>query len=206
MELRDYVAIVRRYQIMLWTIVVISTLAVGIYTSRQPWRHEGSVVLYVTQSTTQPNSTSTYQYDNYYALSSAGLYADQVKTFFSDPGFVSKVFARANEGLPDVSSTQIAQIFIAKSFDPASAVEVTFDDSDATRVTNVLNAAADEVTQETQSLQTAGAARSITVTHNAPYVHGYQSSVLLMSVIAALVSACASLALIFLIEFGRPRK
>ena len=204
MELHDYVAIVRRYQLLLWGIVIVSTIVVGTYTAQQTERHEGSLMLYVTQAT-QPVSATSYQYDNYYTLEGAGLYADQVKAHFVDPGFVAKVFARANEGLPDVRLSRLAQVFVSKKFDPA-AVQVTYDDVDANRVTNVLKAAATELTLETQSLQSNGVARSLNITNSDPYVRAYKPSVLVSSVIAAIVSACASLALIFLIEFSRPRK
>jgi len=205
MELRDYVAIVGRYKWLFWGVVLISTLAVGYYTAGQPKRFEGSVTLYVSQSTPPVTQADQNQYGNYYAIQGAGLYANELKSFITDPAVVSRVFTRAGYGLPDLRLTRLGQVFVTKAVEP-SGVQISYDDSSADRVTNLLKAAADELMGQTKSIQSAGAGQALVVTSTDPYVQSYVSSPMIAAAVAAVVSAALAMTLILLIDLGRAKR
>lgn len=205
MELRDYVAIVGKYKWLFWAVVLVSTIAVFMYTNSQPKRFEGSVTLYVSQSLPVNTPNEQNQYGNYYAIQGAGLYAGELKAFITDPAVVSNVFARAGYGLPDVRLARLGQVFVAKPVEPAG-IQISYDDSSNERVTKLLTAAADELTAQTKAIQSANAAQALVVTHTDPYVQAYQVSAAIAAVVAAIVSAALMIALILLIDLSRPKK
>ncbi len=206
MELADYLAIVRRSLGRLVGIVVVATVLTAWLVGRAPERTEGSVTATVFQAVpVQTQATTPYQFDSFYTLQAVSLYADEVKAMLLDPAFVAGVFADAHVALPTRRLTDTARILTIKKQDPA-AVQIQFDDATHETVLAVLTAVSTRLEAATAALQAKGAVANVRLSVAPVYVVNYHGSVLLASAIAFVASLFAGLALIFLIEFARPRR
>lgn len=206
MELADYLAIVRRSLRLLIAMVLIATGLTAWLTARQPERTEGSITATVYQATpAQTQATTPYQFDSFYTLQGASLYADEVKAMTIDPAFVAGVFAEARAPLPTKRLAQTARLFTVKKQDPATVV-IQYDDANYDTVVGVLSSVGKQLEQATAALQANGAIGNVRLDVAPVYVVSYHSSVLLASSIGFVASFGLGLTLIFLVEFARPRR
>lgn len=205
MEFADYLAIVRRSLGLIALIVVVATGLTAVMTARQPTRTEGSLTATVFQVVpAQTTATTPYQFDSFYTLQGASLYADQLKAMSVDPAFVASVFAQAHALVPAHRLVQLGRLLTVKKQDPAT-IQLIFDDSDAPKVVAVLAAAGQQLQDATARLQASGAVTNVRLEIAPAYTMTYHQSVLLSSVIALVASIVLALSLVFILEFARPQ-
>lgn len=205
MELRDYLAIVGRYQRFLASFVVLVALITAFLVARQPTHYEGSLTVTAFQDVpTQTESSTPYQFDSFYTLQTAGLYADHMKSRFADPSFVGTVFERANAPLPVKRLARLSRIFLARKQDPAS-VQITVDDTDEARVTRLLASAGAQLAAELSQLQRDQALTAMHLQVGEPIVVAYHGSVAIAGLVAAIASLLTGVALVLSYDVVRPR-
>ena len=205
MEFADYLNVVRRSAGLLIGIVIVATGLTATLVARQPTRYEGAVSATVYQVVpVQTQANTPYQFDSFYTLQGASLFAEQLKAKFSDPAFVAEIFTQAQLGAPARRLVDVGRAFTTKRYDPAT-VQIQFDHLSRETVTAALTAAGKQLQAATATLQANGTASAVRLDVGQPYVLSYQSSVGLTSAIAFVASLFVGLSLIFLVEFARPR-
>ena len=206
MELRDYLELIRRHRAVVVGIVVLATASVMAMTAREPQHYEGSATVTVFQDApAQTQVTAPYEFDGFYTIQAAGLYADQLKGRVNDPSFVARVFDRARANLPTTRLSRTGRVLVAKKVDP-SAIVVQYDSVDRDQVASVLSQAMVILKEETASLQADGGLTSIRLRTGEPLIFSYHSSVLMAGMLAAVVSFILTIIAVFVVESAKPRR
>ncbi len=93
-EFRDYLNMYWRQRLMIAIVVVVATIATWVTASAQPVRYAASESFAINRINRQ--NTTAYQYDDYYALQAADLFAQTVVSWFSTPSILQEAYVKAN--------------------------------------------------------------------------------------------------------------
>lgn len=151
MELRDYLQIINRSKGLIALITLLITAAVIGWSVAQPVKYESSATIVVNK----PNPVSQrdvafYQYDKYYSIQAASLYADTLAAWLSSPGTAKEIYEKAGLPVPDVNLKKLSRIFKPRRLPPVS-LSIAVKDQDRTKAEKLVNASIailDERTQE----------------------------------------------------------
>lgn len=156
MELRDYFKLIGRHKVIFWTIVVLCGLSAVIWTSIQPKSYLASTTFTVNKSSSisQKDST-TYLFDNYYNIQSAGLFSQIVTTWFESPSLVTEIYQKAGLPVPNVSQKKLAKTFKAIREEPAT-INVNLTGTSPEELNKLLNSAATVLQEKTDELGKTG--------------------------------------------------
>lgn len=94
MELRDYLKVYWSQRWMIVSFVLVATVVAAVVAGTRPERTGASVSFAINR--TNREATTQYQYDGYYALQAADLFAQTVVSWFSTPSVLQEVYQRAN--------------------------------------------------------------------------------------------------------------
>lgn len=117
MELRDYLNILKKS----WFLIFISILIFGfggyISALKKVPLSQGIVTFYVFQ---KPEASTSYKYDNYYALSSTTIVIDQITGIILSPNTVLEVYQKNNANVPEQNFKKLAKIFQLQKNSPTA--------------------------------------------------------------------------------------
>jgi len=158
MELFHYFRVHGRY----WRLSVVSflaILAVGYtWAYTRPSRFQTSVALVVRQSQSQP--TEDYQFDGYYALQSADIFAQTVVSMLQAPSVVVEIYERAGMATQPRSWRSLSDRFKAKK-QSAQNILVSYTTPSAEEATKLADALTGVLTSRITSLNSAANSKSV---------------------------------------------
>lgn len=149
MGLEELVRFFRRWGRMVAAVTLVAALVAVIAVATRPKRLEASLAFAVNRINREP--TADYQFDGYYALQAADLYAQTVVSWFATPAVVRDIYATA--GLePDLTSqSAFASKFRTKRYS-AQNIVVRFSESDVERARKLASAVTDTLRKRTATL------------------------------------------------------
>ncbi len=134
MELRDYIKIYWKQRALISLIVLVSTVTAVAVAATRPERTAVSVSFAINR--TNREETTQYQYDGYYALQAADLFAQTVVSWFSTPSVILDVYQQAHLD-PAIKSIQsLPSRFSVRKYS-AQNIVVKFTESDKDRATTL---------------------------------------------------------------------
>ncbi|OGY78689.1 MAG: hypothetical protein A3B74_04930 [Candidatus Kerfeldbacteria bacterium RIFCSPHIGHO2_02_FULL_42_14] len=129
MEFKDHIRIIKNYKkfIVSFTVVVIAGAAIIAWA--MPERFKTSVAFAINRGEVQ--QTTDYQYDGYYVLRAAELYAQNIVSWFLTPSFLVEVYEKAKIPPEITNLERFGNRFKTKQYSPQNIV-VTFTVNDRT--------------------------------------------------------------------------
>lgn len=110
MELKDYLKIISRSWLTIGLVAVIFGIIGFVWAKRQVPTNQAITTFLVTQKP-QTTSSSTFGYDNFYALSASAVVADQISALASSPNLVIEVYRKLNLTVPTVDPRRLTKVF-----------------------------------------------------------------------------------------------
>jgi hypothetical protein len=158
MGLEELVRFFRRSGRLVAATTLVAALAAGAVAVTVPKRVEASLAFAINRINRE--ATVDYQFDGYYALQAADLYAQTVVSWFSTPAVVRDIYAAA--GLtPDLESqSAFASKFRTKRYS-AQNIVVRFTEPDADRARQLATAVTDTLRKRTATLNETADRKSI---------------------------------------------
>ena len=123
MELRQFLKIIQKNLILILILGFIFALGAGLYLKVKPLTYQ--VFFGITVSQAGKDSTSDYQYDNYYSGQAIDLFSDSLEQFFKDRQLITEVYNEAGINLADLSLRSRANLIKGRKMAPAY-LSVTF--------------------------------------------------------------------------------
>lgn len=156
MELRDYFKLIGKHKVIFWTIVILCGLSAFIWTKVQPKSYLASTTFTVNKSSSiKQKDSTTYLFDNYYNIQSAGLFSQIVTTWFESPSMVTEIYQNAGITVPNVSQKKLSKTFKAIREEPAT-INVNLVGTSKEDLNKLLNSAAVVLQQKTNDLGKSG--------------------------------------------------
>jgi ElaB/YqjD/DUF883 family membrane-anchored ribosome-binding protein len=158
MGLEDLIRFVRRSgALVLLTTVVAGGVAAAV-ASAQPKAVETSITFAVNRVNREP--TPDYQYDGYYALQAADLFAQTVVSWLSTPAVVRDIYAEADIPVNARSLADYSGRFRTKKYS-AQNITVRFTEADESTARTVATAVVATLQERTASLNETSDEKSI---------------------------------------------
>lgn len=123
MEFKDHIRIIKSYRYFIIIFTVLFILGAGIIAWRIPARYKTSIAFSINRGEVQ--ETPDYQYDGYYVLRAAELYAQNIVSWFLTPSFLVEVYDRAKIPTDITNLERFGSRFKTKQYSPQNIV-VTF--------------------------------------------------------------------------------
>lgn len=202
MTLKKYFQILgKRIWIFIITIVIL-LLATYIFSVVAPDKYSGSLSVYtlITQEQIPQNQGEFYQYDNYYIFRSSELFADTVITWLKDPVSVAKIYAQADETLPEVGLKKYSRLIQTKKNEPA-AVQVTIQSENRDFVDKLIISTRNFIDTKVDDWEKKGLLENTNVDISEPIIIKEKVSILFNLAIALVVSVVLGLALVYFTEY-----
>jgi capsular polysaccharide biosynthesis protein len=156
MELKDYFKLIAKHKAIFWTIVVLAGISALVFTTAQPKSYLASTTFTVNKSSSiQQKDSTTYLFDNYYNIQSAGLFSQIVTTWFESPSLVTEVYDNAGIPVPAVSQKKLSKTFKAIREEPAT-INVNLTGTNKEDLNKLLNSAAQVLQEKTDQLSKNG--------------------------------------------------
>lgn len=134
MELRDYIKVYWNQRWLIATIVIIGTGLTLIVAGTRPERTGVSVSLAVNRINRV--ATAQYQYDGYYALQAADLFAQTVVSWFSTPSVLREIYQQGDLDPAIQSINSLPSRFSVRKYS-AQNIVVKFTETDVNRAERV---------------------------------------------------------------------
>jgi capsular polysaccharide biosynthesis protein len=127
MLLRDYLKIIGQAWKSILIIIVMVILATAIFTKLAKSSYDSMISLTVNKiSPKVEGQTNYYQYDSYYAISSADYLANIIQSWVSSPAVVNQVFSKAQIELPKSSLKKLSKVFRAVKQGQTPVVDISY--------------------------------------------------------------------------------
>jgi len=203
MELREYVKIIRRYWFVFWGAIIIVALASFLYTKLQPKSYLASTTLTVNKASAIKQSQANYYlFDNYYNVQSSALFSQIVVSWFSSPAVVKAIYEKAHVPLPDISQSNLAKTFKANREEP-STIKVSLVGVNKDETTNLMNAAADVIQENTNELGRQDKENVYDIVKFSPLVSDNSSNLVLNTIIGLIIGIIFGVILAIAIDYFR---
>jgi len=203
MELREYVKIIRKYWIVFWGAIIIVGLAALLYSKLQPKSYLASTTLTVNKaSAIKQSQVNYYLYDNYYNVQSSALFSQIVVSWFSSPAVVKDIYEKAHVSLPDISQSNLAKTFKANREEP-STIKVSLVGTNKDETTNLMNAAADVIQENTNELGRQDKENVYDIIKFSPLVTDNSPNIVLNTIIGLIIGIIFGVILAIGIEYFR---
>lgn len=134
MELRDYIKVYWNQRWLIALIVLVTTGVALVVAGTRPERTGVSVSFAINR--TNREVTTQYQYDGYYALQAADLFAQTVVSWFSTPSVLLEVYQQGNIDPAIQSINSLPARFSVRKYS-AQNIVVKYTESDTTRAEKV---------------------------------------------------------------------
>lgn len=156
MELKDYFKLIAKHKVVFWTIVVLAGISALVFTTAQPKSYLASTTFTVNKSSSiKQKDSTTYLFDNYYNIQSAGLFSQIVTTWFESPSLVTEIYNNAGIPVPNVSQKKLSKTFKAIREEPAT-INVNLTGTNKDDLNKLLNSAAEVLQDKTNELSKNG--------------------------------------------------
>jgi len=185
MELRDYLTMYWRQRWLIVTMVVVATLTTYLVASTRPVQSGVSTSFAVNRVNRE--ITPDYQFDGYYALQAADLFAQTVVSWFSTPAILQEIYQEANLDPASKSIDTLPSRFHVKKYS-AQNIVVRFTERTPQRAEQVAVAMNTVLTERTEQLnQTADNKSLFALVATKPVVADAKPNPWLFSAAAAVV-------------------
>jgi capsular polysaccharide biosynthesis protein len=160
MDLKDYVAILRKNWIFLLVIIIVFGLVAYLFTWKKPITYTATNTIEVAKATQKQQSLPYYEYDNYYTNLSANSISDNMVGWLSSPATVTEIYQKANLELPKgINVSDLGKTFTAKKkVSTTAVVDISLSSSDSNQASELVSSATsvlkDKVEQYNQSSDT----------------------------------------------------
>jgi capsular polysaccharide biosynthesis protein len=121
MELKDYLRILSKHKVMIWSLAILVTAAVLIYDVRQPIEYHGSLTLMVINKTEEVDD---YRYDHYYSVEAASILAKSIESWFRSPDNIVRIYQESGVVLPTDDMKKLQNLFNRQRYNPDSSLLV----------------------------------------------------------------------------------
>lgn len=186
-ELRDYLQTYWSQRWLILAIVAVATVTTGLAASQQPTRQVVSGSFAINRINQQ--SSNDYQYDGYYALQAADLFAQTVVSWFATPSVLREVYKVAELDPEITSVNSLPSRFRVKKYS-AQNIVVRFSEKDGPRAAAVAQAMRTVVEAKAANLnQTADGRALFEIVGTDPVIAPSKPSVWLWSAVAFALSA-----------------
>lgn len=191
MELRDYLKV---YWAQRWLIVLCMLIAtggaIGVATTR-PVRTGVSVSFAINR--TAREATTQYQYDGYYALQAADLFAQTVVSWFSTPSVLRQVYQQANLDPEIQSINSLPNRFSVRKYSSQNIV-VKFTERNNERASKVADSLQQVMEHNAAQLnQTTDGKSLFAIASGTPVIAPARPNVGLIAAVAAVLSLALGL-------------
>lgn len=196
MELRDYLKVYWAQRWFILAMVVVATVGAYLAAATQPTRTGVSISFAVNR--VNKEVTPDYQYDGYYALQAADLFAQTVVSWFSTPSVLQEIYMKANLD-PEIQSVDsLPSRFRVKKYS-AQNIVVRFTERNDDRAKKLAAAMDDVMTERSSQLNRSADNKSlfevvasspvVAPSHPNPWL--YASAAIVLSFGLALMTAAA---------------
>lgn len=186
MELRDYLKMYWSQRWLIVMMVVVATVATYLVASTRPVQSGVSTSFAVNRVNREP--TPDYQYDGYYALQAADLFAQTVVSWFSTPAILQEFYQAANLDPETKSVDTLPSRFHVKKYS-AQNIVIRFTERTPERAAKVAAAMNTVMRQRTEALnQTADSKSLFDLVATKPVIADSKPNPWLISMAAAVVS------------------
>lgn len=186
MELRDYIRVYWQQRWLILGLTVVATVTAVIVSLGQPTRSGVSESFAINR--VNKESTPDYQYDGYYALQAADLFAQTVVSWFSTPSVLKDMYdqAKLDPGIESLNS--LAARFKVKKYS-AQNIVVRFSESTPARAATLAAAIKTVMEDRAASLNQSSDGKAIfSIVGSQPVIAPVKSPTLLIAVATAMLS------------------
>lgn len=149
MELRDYISIYWKQRWLIVTVMLVATVTTYVVTAIRPIRSGVSTSLAVNRINREV--TPDYQYDGYYALQAADLFAQTVVSWFRTPAILQEMYLKANLDPQIKSVDSLPSRFRVKKYS-AQNIVVRFSETNDDRARRLSAAIGEVMTERAEAL------------------------------------------------------
>lgn len=158
MELRDYLKMYWSQRRLIIAMVVLATVATYLVAASRPVQSSVSTSFAVNRINREV--TPDYQFDGYYALQAADLFAQTVVSWFSTPAILQEIYQQANLD-PEIQSVDsLPSRFHVKKYS-AQNIVVRFNERTPARARQVAQAMSEVMARQTEQLNKTADNKSI---------------------------------------------
>lgn len=193
MELRDYLKVYWSQRVMIGIMVVVATVGAAVVAHFQPVRYGVSESFAINRINRQ--TTTQYQYDDYYALQASDLFAQTVVSWFSTPSVLQEAYLAANLD-PNIDSVNsLPSRFRVKKYSSQNIV-VRYTESTSERAAKVAQGIRSVMEQRTTVLNQSAEGKALfEIVGSTPVIAPVKVSPLLAGTIAFIAMAAISMLL-----------
>lgn len=191
MELRDYIKVYWAQRWMIVAFVLVATVVAAVVTGTRPERTGASVSFAINR--TNREATTQYQYDGYYALQAADLFAQTVVSWFSTPSVLQEVYQRANIDPEIQTINSLPKRFSVRKYS-AQNIVVKFSERTKDRAVMVADNLAQVMAQKATDLnQTSDGKALFEIVAGSPVIAPAVPNMALITITAAVLSFALAL-------------
>lgn len=158
MELRDYLRVYWSQRWLILGVIAVACAAAAIAIALQPERTGVSASFAINR--TNRVETTQYEYDGYYALQAADLFAQTVVSWFDTPSFLRTVYEKANLDPMIETVNSLPARFSVKKYS-AQNIVVKFTESNQERASKVATALAAVMEDTTKDLNATSTGKAL---------------------------------------------
>ncbi|MCX6765968.1 MAG: hypothetical protein NT136_03345 [Candidatus Moranbacteria bacterium] len=149
MELKEYIAIFKKYSRLFFIVVILAVVAGVSLELFQPLTYKSNLTLNVTRSGIQ--ETPDYRFDDFYRLQADERFADTVVRWLGSPRVVTDIYNEAGIVSAGLSQRSLSRIFKAQRLS-SQVIQVIFATSDSRIARNISNSIIKILNKKTEEL------------------------------------------------------
>lgn len=157
-ELRDYLISYWKQRWLIAGIVMAAMLGTWISAATQPTKYAVTQSFAINRADRQ--TTPDYQFDGYYALQAADLFAQTVVSWFQTPPILQQIYGQANLDMEAVSANELPGRFKVKKYS-AQNIVVRFQESTPERAKTLAAAIRKDLEQRASGLNQSADGHSV---------------------------------------------
>ena len=149
MDLKEYIAIVRKNLKMFLGIIAVVVLATFAYFVFRPISYSTALMLNVAREGTQ--ETADYKYDNFYRIQADDKFSETIVAWLASPAVESDIFSEAGIDTKKFTLSQLSKSFAAEKRSSQS-IAVSFATKSPDQAKKIATAISDVIEKNIQSL------------------------------------------------------
>ena len=203
MELRDIFKVIGN---RIWIFVlIVAVIGVGtyFYTLNQSNKYIGSLTIY-TMVNPQEDSPLFYEYDNYYTFQASESLLDTISAWFKDPAYLTKIYATANEDLPNIKFKKYATLLSIKKNIPTSLV-ISISSPSEEYVRNILESAKIFSINNLSEWQEKGLIKNASISASDIFIVNEKPDIMLNLMLGIISGILIAVLFIFSLEYFKKR-
>ncbi len=149
MELKEYIAIIRKQKYLFGLITLMVILGTFLFFFWQPVSYDTSLTLNVTRIGEQ--TTKDFRYDDFYRLQADEKFAETIVQWLQSPRIIANIYTKAGIKYQNISLPTLRKRFLAEK-KSSQVVTVNFSSSSFKRAKSISKGIEQELNQKTQAL------------------------------------------------------